>query len=243
VTKTHAFTYLRVKNLVKIEKSDDAIVIKEYGNVAVLENETLVVLVISKKQQNKTVVGEKALNVLKKISKVKFSERTVENVKKVLTKEELPVLKELFEKGILHFYKKGKYEHKAVIQIKEEFFQWEKNEKEEALKSLLKKGFVVLEDEKQAAQLEKQLKKEHPKLVKEIVGLKAFDGRVYVAQKRFLLKMKNKVMDVLKKKGYIDLHTIKKDKDVYGAYKTVLVMMAEGGEVVEKQGDVFWLLQ
>lgn len=105
---------------------------------------------------------------------------------------------------------------------------------------LVKTGWMVIPHSRDAEQFSYDLKKSG--LSQNVKGVRAFDGRFYVATNKFLYSAYEKIKAVLEKKK--EMHT----EEVAAAtglepeaVSTVLHILAESGEVIEKKRGLFCL--
>jgi len=201
----------------------------------------------SKDSGNKTLMdAEKA--VLKKLTGIKFEKRTPENVNGVLTEGEKKVLMYLMKKKYVNEFKSRKYP-KGVYNIADSVYPLLRGEsppkKEEKPQSdyrmsfidLLKRdGYLVIPDSKKAYAFTEDAKKK--KMQREFVGVRNFDGRFYVATRRFMTKAASLIRK--KMKDEMDVPTLAEmcNLPVEGV-RVIMNILANEGEVVEKRKDVF----
>jgi len=190
--------------------------------------------------------AEKA--VLKKLTGIKFEKRTPEYVNKMLTAGEKKVLGYLEKKGYVNQFKSKKYPN-GVYNISDSVFPVLRGETTEVKKEeeqrqysfsfidvLKRDGYLVIPDSRKAYAFTEQVKKQ--KMNRDFVGVRGFDGKFYVATKRFFTKavsavkskMKNE-MDIVSLSGLCNIPA--------DGLRVILNIMADEGEVVEKRNDVF----
>jgi predicted GNAT family acetyltransferase len=218
---------------------------------------------IEKKREKKEIcLSKEEEELLKKLLKIKFEERSLKRVSEELTKEELCMVKKMLEKRLVSIYRKGKYAKEGgVINIKDEvyplLFKREKKEHHENKESannneknsekkinylafLREKGYVVVKRKEDIQIVSDELRKRG--LAKKVKGVVGFDGNLYLCTLSFLEKMEVAIKRLLKRQKEIDLkRMLKKDEMKYEAYKTALTLLLEKGEIIEKERDVFCL--
>ncbi len=212
-----------------------------------------------KKETERIVLSKEEEELLKKLLKIKFEERSLKRISKELTKNELSLLKRMLEKQFISIYKKGKYAKEGgVINIKDEVYpllfkrtkkdmRQENKEKESKrekkinyLAFLKEKGYVVVKKKEDIQAVSEELKKHG--LAKKIKGVVGFDGNLYLCTPSFLEKMETTIKRLLNKQKEIDLkRMLAKDEMKYEAYKAALTLLLEKGEIIEKERDVFCL--
>lgn len=201
----------------------------------------------------KPISGEE-FAVLRKLNLFKFEKRTPSNVYKTLNRKEREVLKDLIEKGFVNVYKKGKYEKTGVYSIQKDIYPQlikqkktitgrPEEKKKESPNQVEKEGYLIIENAVEAKRLSAELKDQ----IKsgKIKGTRGFDGRFYIILTDFYEKNKGKIEKALKeeKKKCAKLKDISaKTKLPESACLTLLRIMDEEGEVIEKRKNMFNLV-
>ena len=186
--------------------------------------------------------------VLKHLLSIKFQNRTPEYVNKVLSPEEKNVLGELERKRFINVFKGRKYPN-GVYNINDKVYAAlygkktvkqtakpaEPVKKENPAGSLEKKGYTVgtSKDLKEIIDKNKTAIKSG-----RIKGLKGFDGRFYIARMDYISKMSPLILKQLDQERGIDeiAGNLKVEAD---AVRTVLHILAEAGDVIEKRQGVY----
>jgi len=217
---------------------------------------------VSKQEKHEAVKAsiqiptEAEKKVLKRLLSIKFQNRIPSNVDKVLTAEEKKVLKELEEKRFINLFRGRKYPEgvynindriystlygkKTVTQKKEPakaepVKAAKKDAKTDPASSLDKNGYAVGTSRDLRDIIDKN--KTAIKSGK-IKGLKGFDGRFYIARMDYVSKMSPLIIAQLDKERSIDevAENLKIEPD---AVRTVLHILAEAGDVIEKRKGVY----
>lgn len=191
--------------------------------------------------------------VLKHLLSIKFQNRIPSYVDKALSAEEKKVLKELEKKNFINLFKGRKYPDgvynindriysalygKKTVTEKKETAKPEpakKQEKTDPASSLDKKGYAVgtSKDLKDIIDKNKTAIKSG-----RIKGLKGFDGRFYIARMDYVSKMSPLIIGQLDRERSIEevAGNLKVEPD---AVRTVLHILAEAGDVIEKRQGVY----
>ena len=199
---------------------------------------------------------ESEKKVLKHLLSIKFQNRTPLYVEKVLSAEEKKVLKDLEKKNFINVFKGRKYPD-GVYNINDKVYSTlygkktvtgkgvkretipseavKKDEKLDPASSLDKKGYAVgtSKDLKDIIDKNKSAIKSG-----KIKGLKGFDGRFYIARMDYVFKMSPLIVAQLDKERTIEeiAGNLKIEPD---AVRTVLHILAEAGDVIEKRKGVY----
>ncbi len=197
-------------------------------------------------------INENEKIILKKLKSIPYEKRNPNEIKKIFNNKERKVLNKLIMKNYISlFYNKkhpeGRYniEEKAFQYIREETKK-EKNEEESKNKiinfnDLFRKGFLVLENEKDAEKLSYFLRKN--KKERSVVGIKGFDNKYYVLLKNLFSKNAIKIREILNK----DKKTIEEISKILklneNAVKGILFLMAENGEILESEKGKYEIIQ
>jgi len=204
---------------------------------------------------------EEEIIVLRKLQSVKFSDRTPENVMKLLSENEKTVLRSVEKKGFANVFKGNKYKD-GVYNISDKVFPLLKeaqpettgqNKKQEAVQKtdqqrppavckdplcsiLMKQGFLVIRDTREARDLSEKLKTDMKSGL--VVGIKGFDGVFYVVTKEYFAKASKSILDVLKENS--DLETIARNTKLEtDGVRAVIHHLAESGDVIEKKKGIY----
>lgn len=201
--------------------------------------------------------------VLTKLLSIRFEKRIPNYVHKLLNDQEKNILAQLEKKRHVNVFKGKKYKD-GVYNINDRVYPYisassrsrnvqkqtthqKSQPKQEDVKTttqspselhdiLMKKGFVVVGNKRDAellsARLENQMKKGFVK------GMKGFDGKFYIATKRYLTRTSGTILKSLDKEMNLDelASATKLDKD--GCVVTLRVLNEEG-EIMERKKGVF----
>ena len=210
--------------------------------------------------QQEFVSGENAL--LKKLSAIKFEERTPEKVDKLLSPEELSILAGLIKKKLVNVFYGKKYTKTGVYSISTNAFQKatktegeQKTAADEKMQipansnsqnsqasnipiiaELEKNGFCTVENELQARLVASVLQ---PKIASgDVLGVRAFDRKYYLATRKFYMENAQKAENALSKPKSIS-EVAGETKMGLDATTAILHLMCEKGDAIEKRRGVF----
>ncbi len=202
------------------------------------------------KRQEFQIPSEAEKSVLKKLLSVKFQNRTPANVEKILSPDEKKVLKELEGKNFINVFRGRKYPY-GVYNINDRVYsvlygertvtqkaarQPEKKEmKTNPADSLEQKGYAVGTSTDLRGIIDKNKAEIKSGKVK---GLKGFDGRFYIAKMDYVSRMSPLIIKQLDTERSIDeiAANLNVEPD---AVRTVLHILAEAGDVIEKRKGVY----
>ena len=194
-------------------------------------------------------------NVLKRLLSIKFQNRTPEYVNKVLSDDEKKVIKELEEKKFINVFKGRKYPN-GVYNINDKIYAtlYGKKTVKQTVKDIAKPAVPpvkketgspaeILEKKGYTVGSSKDLKEiidKNKSAIKsgKIKGLKGFDGRFYIARMDYVSRMYPLIIKQLDQERNIDeiAQNLKVDPD---AVRTILHLLAEAGDVIEKRKGVY----
>ena len=214
-------------------------------------------------QKQKGAISEMERAVMNKLLAIRFEKRTPDYVAKALSEREKEVLKALEQRGFVNVFKGDKYKD-GVYNIRDSIYPL-LSQKQDATKEagperragneaerpapprsspqpggafsvLNSKGFIIVQDKREAMMLSEQMVVQMKK--GEVVGVKGFDGRFYIVTRDYLAEACKKINAVLKED--MDAPSIasaaKLDPDGCVA---ALRLMAENGDVIERKRGVF----
>lgn len=200
-----------------------------------------------KKQETGSTLTEEEREILKKLTSVKFENRTPAHVAKNFSEKEKQVLTNMEKKGYLNVFRGGKYKETGVYSISDRIFQLMNEPQKPAsstsnpseLRELFKKGHMILEGTQQAYQISEILRKERKN--NDVFGVKGFDNKYYIVTREYFTEMVFKIKNTLK--GEMTTSAIAKAcKTEEQGCRAVLLLMAEKGDALEKKKDVFVLI-
>ncbi len=195
----------------------------------------LVILIPGKKgnsNEEEDELTKDELKVLKKIGKIRHWKRTRNNLHVLLQEEEEKTMKKLINKGVLFEYTK---EGEKRIGIDREYFPLVTG-KENSIDKLENKGYAVVEEEREAKELQKEIKEKG--IENKVRGIRGFDRKYYVIKKDKLEQLKDKIVKELGEEKIVQ--DISEDLGIEEELcKTALTLMREDGEIVEKKKDVY----
>lgn len=202
------------------------------------------------------------LTVLKKLDTIRYTNRTEENVGKVLSQDEKEILRRLIAKRHVSTYKKDKNTpvlygiskdiynrflmrkkgEPPVPQPKQVTFHLKRkpgSPENENINKLEENGFVVLGTEAEAATLSLAL--EESIRLGMVLGTRAFNKKFYILLRAFIERNSGSIINRLKEgpKRVPELSgSLGLDEE---GVRGILYMLAEAGDVSEKRRDLFAL--
>lgn len=210
-------------------------------------------------------IGEKELAVLRKLEAIKFDQRTPKKVGEMMNEGEKKILDLLVNNNIVGFFKSAKYKE-GVYSIPQNVYKIAKgigvetgkaeapepaarpavasarasqvpSNPEEALELI---GYVIVEREGDAQMLSGRLA---PQIKKgEIMGVRGFDKRFYLARKGFYVSSSERISKVMRGGKDKSVEEIAKEAKLKNEEcEAVLNIMREEGEVVEKKRGTYAL--
>jgi len=201
-------------------------------------------------------IGEKELAVVKKLEAIRFDQRTPKKVGEALSDAEKRVLDALVSSKVIEFFKSAKYKE-GVYSIPRDIYKIARGEKpEEAAakpaaasakasfsnpeEALERAGYVIVEREGEAKALSERLGQQIKK--GEIMGVRGFDKRFYLARKGFYVSASERIEKAMKGGKDRRVEDIAKDAKLKNdECEAVLNIMREEGEVVEKKRGTYAL--
>ena len=193
--------------------------------------------------------------LISKISRIRFSERTCENVDKITNDSEKKALEGLIGKKLIYVLKSSKYP-KGVYNIPTNVFYAHKNQASprtvrapsanfnanaisgpalaiNTVEHLKKLGYMVLSNEAEAKYQMQNIKNE----IKDddVKGVRGFDKKYYILRKSFLHEFKQPIFELLDEGLMSAKDMSEKLKLTSEAITVVLMVMADEGLVIEKR--------
>jgi len=188
-------------------------------------------------------VSDDEMAVLRKINEVRFSERTKERLRTVLTEGEQKILGRLVKRGAVQFYQEGKYKDTGVYSITKDYYSFlavpEKKPGNIVHSVFGQKKYLVADDIERARELLTQLEEEVRN--GDVVSVRGFDKKVYITTREAVESVGSKVVASLEK-GELTLAAITKAcNDDEGLVRAVLEILRESGDLIEKRRGVYAL--
>ncbi|MEW6035529.1 MAG: hypothetical protein AB1529_02860 [Candidatus Micrarchaeota archaeon] len=208
-------------------------------------------------------ISEAEKEVLKKLLSIRFENRTPEHVSGALSEEELSVLKGLEGKGLVYVFRGGKYKE-GVYSVKDSAYSLAKDKKGPeagaraageggrrqetahvqseppqgggAIVTLKSRGFVVVNDKREAVALSDSLGSDMKSGA--VVGVKGFDGKFYIVTRSYFMAAQASIASVLKDDMDAPSIASAAKLDPEGCM-AALRLMAENGDIIEKKRGVF----
>ena len=195
--------------------------------------------------------GSEEILLLRKLSSIKFNERTPENVERIFDAREKELLEKVLEKGWATLFKGRKYKN-GVYNIPDNVYPLLRGKKADMVKAPLKeekkeaadtvreelekKGYLVIRNQQEAKMLSEKLKEDLK--AKSLAGIKGFDGMFYLVTKEFISGKGKAVLDFLAREADVKsiAHACGIDMDGVNA---LLNHLAESGDIIEKKKGVY----
>jgi biotin operon repressor/antitoxin component of MazEF toxin-antitoxin module len=197
---------------------------------------------------------DREIVILKRVNDIRSWNRTIATINKELTRYEKAIFDYLLKNKIIFAYKK---EGKELFGISKEYLDYvigkrlpkeeQKEEKKEAKEEspkdpltdkLEKEGFLVLEHEGQAKELNMKLRYE--KKEGTVKGTRGFDKKYYVIKTDRLMDLERRLPKAIGKgKSLKDIAAELKLSE--GLCKAAIELMREDGKIIEKRRDVYAL--
>lgn len=191
-------------------------------------------------------ISDAEKKIIKKLLSIKFEKRTPPYVEEYLNDTEFSTLKSLEMRKMVTLLKSQKYPQ-GVYNIDDNVYKQVmqngppvppsqiKNPPSEP-KELLKDGFGIFESYNDAKQISNDLDKE----IKSgnLSGLKGFDGRYYVASRKYVDANSQKILAALEKDANLETLSKATAMDPNGCL-VLLRLLAENGDIIEKKKGMF----
>lgn len=199
--------------------------------------------------------------VLKKLNSFRFDQRVPEEVNKALSAEEKRILAKLLEKKFVTVFRSRKYpsgvynisdgiypKFKKALEIEKaekkqkkaetkEKGGREQSERKNEIEELEKSGYAVIESEFEAKRLGELLSEKIKR--GEILGVRGFDKKFYVATKKFYEANEELIFKALSKEPKTSEEIATAAKLDPNAARVLLVLMSDSGEVIEKRKGMY----
>ncbi|MDE1873925.1 MAG: hypothetical protein KGI04_02280 [Candidatus Micrarchaeota archaeon] len=204
------------------------------------------------------------INVLKRLDTLRYADRTVANVSKLLNEQEKKTLQSLIDKKAVYLSKaKGSYG--IVAAVYDKFLMRKKPgaaplppkkvmieqpprpvppppkiEKNENVLRLEKDGYIVLPTETEASSLSLAL--EDSIRTGKVLGIRAFNKKFYIVLRAFFDKNSGKVLKELREGPKKVDELVKSTGLDEDGIRAMLYLLSEQGDVSERRKDVFTLI-
>lgn len=193
------------------------------------------------------------ITVLRKINEVRFAERTKERLRNMLSDSEQKVLGRLVKLGVVQFYKNGKYKDSGVYSITRDYYslvtlsnntalaQSQRLEpRSDALHSVFgDQKYLTVDSMEHAQKLLSLLEKEV--CDGEVVSVRGFDKKIYITTREVVDAVGNKIFSALKGREMHVTEIAQYTSEPEGLIKTVIEVLRETGDVIEKKRGVYAL--
>lgn len=196
--------------------------------------------------------------VLRELLKIRFADRTPLKIEKLFSPEKQNLVRQLLKKGFVQIFYGRKYQKTGVYNIKDDIYplinQSEPKEDKIVQKiasrtqsvpltysELLKIGWLIISNPQNAELFSSELKKIG--VAQNVKGVRAFDGRFYIATNKFLYFTYEKIKSIMEKKTEMHIEEIVAATNLEPeSVLVVLNILAESGEITERKKGLFCLV-
>jgi hypothetical protein len=209
---------------------------------------------VQKPDKKQYGISSEELSVLKKINTIRYSDRTRENVMKLLSEHESKILQKLILNGsILPFKKNSKelysisknvYELLKPVKLQEtQTVSIQKSSpiqpylEDDNVKLLETNGFIVLQTEAEASRLSLSL--EQSIRHGQILGTRGFNKKFYIVMRSFFDRYGQLILKKLRERPYRIQDLSKEISINEDGARSILYLLSENGDISEKKKDVF----
>ena len=191
-------------------------------------------------------LSDEELGVLRKLDSFRFSQRIPSNVNAVLAPGEKKILDGLIQNKFVTIYSGGKYSKTGVYNIPKNIYPLLKRGPGKQVdpsspEHMEVHGYMIVENEQDAKRIGTALEGK----IKDgsVIGVRAFDKRFYLATKQFFSANEKRVREELgsNEKSIGELSSSLKMGE--NACMTVLAILCDAGDVIEKRRGFFALVQ
>jgi len=187
-------------------------------------------------------IGNDELVVLKKLIAIKFAKRTKENVGRALTEGEKKTLGKLMKKKAVSYYEGGKYKDKGVYSISRDYYSLiasKKPEKNQIVTVFGGKQYIITDSMEHATNILSKLENE----VKsgKVISVRGFDKKIYITTQEVLENVGSKIIASLENNELRLDELVKNCREEKELVKTVIEILRESGDLIEKRRGVYAL--
>lgn len=187
---------------------------------------------------------EEEKQLLINLSLIKFEQRTLASVKKMLSKRQLELLESLIKRGYVSIFKKGKYKDVGVLNFTDEVFAMLKEEKRKMKEKEEKKEREKPYSSKPFFTLTKDMQNEVSELAaKGYLAVMGMDNKIYVARPKDFSMLARRIKEVLKNEEKSAAEIATELGEDYETVNVVLKILWARGEVIEVRKDIFMLVE
>ena len=186
-----------------------------------------------------SAVSSDELSVLKKLNEIKFAQRTKDTVRKALSDPEQKTLGRLVKKGAVQFYEGGKYKDNGVYSIASDYYSFISTQPKKQASPLGQQKYLVTSSLDQAKDILSKLETE----VKngDVVSVRGFDKKVYITTRDAVDTVGAKIVSGLGAGEKTLAEICSACGEEQGMVRTVIEILRESGEVIEKRDGVYAL--
>jgi len=182
--------------------------------------------------EEERMLVEKEIDVLRKINGIYYKTRTIAHANKVLTPEEQKTFNDLLNRRIIYKYYRDNNE---LLGISRPYLQLVIKPKKET-KDILENGFLVIENDNEAANISKMITKAGKQ--DDIRGVKGFSGKYYIVTKELLGEQEPKILESLDGKKSIE-EVAQEIKEGTALVQACIEVLREEGAVIEKKKGAY----
>lgn len=261
-------TVLYFYNLDKKKNNFEELINNEF--IVLHSDEKLILLINNNfaeiKEKEKTTINHEKLliDIAKKIINLERNERTIENIKKIFSPQELEIIEYMLKKKLLiistdkhrketifinkELFKKAKMKEELNEQEKTGKYDINSSEKSFSLTNkkfldyLKLKGYLVIDNENDLKEFLSQA--ENELISEKIFGLKDFDNKYYYTNKEYYEKVSNQIYQLLKQSKEQELSIIEiienlRNYEEEGIKAVIAIMREKEGDIIEVRKGIF----
>jgi antitoxin component of MazEF toxin-antitoxin module len=183
-------------------------------------------------------IADSEIDVLRKLSDIKFADRTKEKVRSVLSDDEQKVLGALVKRKAISYYDEGKYKGRGVYSISRDYYLLlSEPEKVVKKKVSLADGFRVVGSQAEA----EALLSEMGAAIKggDVIAVRGFDKKFYFVSSDVMNKEGGKITSALAGGEMSLKEIVGKCSLGEGLAKAVIEVLRESGDIIEKRREVY----
>lgn len=188
-------------------------------------------------------IADTEIDLLRKLSGIKFADRTKENVRKALSEEEQKVLGALVKRKAISFYDEGKYKGHGVYSISRDYYvllsEPEKKPGPKKANALGDAGFRVVQSQGEAEALLSELE---PTIKSGgVVAVRSFDKLFYFVSSDIVSREGSRIIAYLEEGDLTLKEIVGKCSLNEKLAKAVIEVLRESGDIIEKRRETYAL--
>jgi antitoxin component of MazEF toxin-antitoxin module len=186
-------------------------------------------------------IKQQELNVLRKLSTIKFADRTKEQARALLSTDEQKTLGSLMKQKAISFYEEGKYKNHGVYSISRDYYALLSESKTETKPTnpFNNKGYAIIKTQQEAESLLSELKDEIKK--GSVVVVRGFDKEFYFTTNNIMNNEGSKIIACLEGANLTAQEIAKKCSLEKELTKTVIEILRESGDIIEWKRGIYKL--